>query len=95
MKSELLKPVPKERLYSLDILRGFDMFWIIGGGAFIGALAKVTEWGWLNVLAEQTHHVAWNGFRAWDLIFPLFMFISGVAIPFAITSKLDKGVAKI
>ena len=94
MKTELLKPVPKERLYSLDILRGFDMFWIIGGGAFIGALAKVSEWGWLNVLAEQTHHVAWNGFRAWDLIFPLFMFISGVAIPFAITSKLEKGVAK-
>jgi predicted acyltransferase len=94
MKTELLKPAPKERLHSLDVLRGFDMFWIIGGGAFIGALAKATEWGWLNVLAEQTHHVAWNGFRAWDLIFPLFMFISGVAIPFAITSKLEKGVAK-
>jgi predicted acyltransferase len=93
MKTEILKPVPKERLYSLDILRGFDMFWIIGGGAFIGALAKATEWGWLEVLDLQTHHVAWNGFRFWDLIFPLFMFISGVAIPFAITSKLEKGVS--
>ncbi len=94
MKTEILKPVAKERLYSLDILRGFDMFWIIGGGAFIGALAKATEWGWLEVLARQTHHVAWNGFRFWDLIFPLFMFISGVAIPFAITSKLEKGASK-
>jgi predicted acyltransferase len=94
MKTELLKPIPKERLYSLDALRGFDMFWIIGGGALLGALAKATDWGWLQVLAAQTHHVAWNGFRAWDLIFPLFMFISGVAIPFAITSKLEKGVGK-
>ena len=94
MKTELSKPVSKERLHSLDVLRGFDMFWIIGGGALIGALAKTTGWNWMNVLAEQTHHVAWNGFRAWDLIFPLFMFISGVAIPFAITSKLEKGVAK-
>ena len=94
MKTELIKPVSKERLHSLDVLRGFDMFWIIGGGALIGALAKTTGWNWMNVLAEQTHHVAWNGFRAWDLIFPLFMFISGVAIPFAITSKLEKGVAR-
>lgn len=94
MKTELIKPVAKERLHSLDVLRGFDMFWIVGGGALIGALAKTTDWNWMNVLAEQTHHVAWNGFRAWDLIFPLFMFISGVAIPFAITSKLEKGVAR-
>lgn len=94
MKTELLKPVSKERLHSLDVLRGFDMFWIIGGGALLGALAKVADWNWMNVLAEQTHHVAWNGFHAWDLIFPLFMFISGVAIPFAVTSKLENGVAR-
>mgnify|MGYP001033911696 CR=1 FL=1 len=94
MKTEFLKPVSKERLHSLDALRGFDMFWIIGGGALFGALAKATDWSWVHVLAQQTHHVKWIGFHAWDLIFPLFMFISGVAIPFAITSKLEKGVAK-
>jgi predicted acyltransferase len=94
MKTELLKPVTKERLHSLDVLRGFDMFWIIGGGAFVGALAKATGWNWIHVLEEQTHHVDWNGFRAWDLIFPLFMFISGVAIPYAITSKREKGEKK-
>jgi predicted acyltransferase len=94
MKTELLKPVSKERLYSLDALRGFDMFWIIGGGALFEALAKSTGWSWVNVLAEQMHHAAWNGFRFFDLIFPLFMFISGVAIPFAITSKIEKGAAK-
>ncbi len=84
----------KDRLLSLDTLRGFDMLWIIGGGSLIGALAKATEWGWLEVLALQMHHVKWEGFRFEDLIFPLFMFISGVAIPFALTSRVEKGVEK-
>jgi predicted acyltransferase len=88
------KKVTKERLYSLDTLRGFDMFWIIGGGTFLGTLAKATEWGWVEVLAKQMHHVPWEGFQFEDLIFPLFMFISGVAIPFALTSRIEKGVEK-
>jgi len=93
MTSEV-KNTQKERLYSLDTLRGFDMFWIIGGGSLLGALAKATEWGWVEVLANQMHHVSWEGFHFEDLIFPLFMFISGVAIPFALTSRLEKGVEK-
>jgi predicted acyltransferase len=60
----------------------------------IGSLAKATEWEWVKVLAKQMHHVPWEGFRFEDLIFPLFMFISGVAIPFSIVSKLEKGTAK-
>ena len=94
LKTESLKTEPKERLHSLDALRGFDMFWIIGGGALLGELAKATGWNWIHALAEQMHHVEWNGFRSWDLIFPLFMFISGVAIPYAITSKREKGITK-
>ena len=81
-----------ERLASLDMLRGFDMLWIIGGGSLIISLAKTTQWGWLQVIAEQMEHVKWDGFHFEDLIFPLFMFISGVAIPFAITAKVEKGV---
>ncbi len=88
------EPKAKERLYSLDTLRGFDMFWIIGGGSLLGALAKATEWGWVEVLAKQMHHVPWEGFRFEDLIFPLFMFMSGVAIPFALVSRLEKGIKK-
>lgn len=84
----------KERLNSLDTLRGFDMLWIIGGGSFVGALAKATGWNWMAPIAEQMHHVSWAGFHFEDLIFPLFMFISGVAIPFALTSRLEKGTAK-
>ena len=85
---------PANRLLSLDALRGFDMFWIIGGGAFFTALINATGWSWLEGMSKQLHHVSWDGFRAWDLIFPLFMFIAGVAIPFAILSKLKRGESK-
>ena len=80
-----------ERLQSLDVLRGFDMLWIVGGGSLIAAWAKGTNWGWMNVLANQLEHVSWEGFRFEDLIFPMFMFISGVAIPYAVTAKVEQG----
>lgn len=86
--------VSQERLFSLDALRGFDMFWITGGGTLITLLAQYTGAGWLSVLAEQQEHVKWAGFHFEDLIFPLFMFISGVAIPLALLSKLEKQVPK-
>jgi predicted acyltransferase len=88
------KPITKERLYSLDVLRGFDMFWIIGGGSLIGAIAKSTDWNWMHTLALQMHHVKWEGFRFYDLIFPLFMFIVGVVIPYSILSKQEKGTPR-
>ena len=88
-KSELKQP---ERLQSLDVLRGFDMLWIVGGGSLIVALAKATSWGWLKVIADQMEHVRWEGFHFEDLIFPMFMFISGVAIPYAVTAKAELGV---
>lgn len=83
-------PKHSDRLRSLDALRGFDMLWIIGGGELAVALAKVTNWSWLNWFAEQQEHVKWDGFHFEDLIFPLFMFISGVAISYAILGKLHK-----
>lgn len=83
-----------ERLYSLDALRGFDMFWITGGGTLIAALAAWSGAGWMRIVETQFHHVEWAGFHFEDLIFPLFMFISGVAIPYSIIAKLEKGVAK-
>ncbi|MBP8304498.1 MAG: DUF5009 domain-containing protein, partial [Phycisphaerae bacterium] len=71
-----------ERLLSLDALRGFDMFWIIGGDRLFHALAEYTDWGPLRTLSQvQLEHVVWEGFRAYDLIFPLFLFLSGVTLP--------------
>src|SRR6266478_2605728 len=66
-----------QRLVSLDALRGFDMFWIIGGDAFIRALMKWGNWSFSPVVIEQLEHVEWEGFRFYDLIFPLFIFMAG------------------
>ncbi len=83
-----------QRLWSLDTLRGFDMFWIIGGDAFFRLLAKKTDWGWADAVAFQLTHVEWKGLRAYDMIFPLFMFIAGVAIPYAQGSRRQRGVTR-
>ena len=92
--SKSLRTATKERLQSLDTLRGFDMAMLVGGASILIALSKLTGWGWLEAVETQMHHVEWEGFRFYDLIFPLFMFISGVAIPYAINSKVEKGVSK-
>jgi predicted acyltransferase len=92
--SQRLRTKPKERLQSLDTLRGFDMAMLVGGAGILIALSRLTGWGWMEAIETQMHHVKWEGFRFYDLIFPLFMFISGVAIPYAINSKVEKGVAK-
>jgi len=86
--------MPDGRLLSLDTLRGFDMFWIIGGDAFFQALARVTGWGWAGGWAGQLDHAAWQGFHFYDLVFPLFMFISGVAIPYSLLAKAERGLDK-
>ena len=91
MKTKKIELKQSGRLQSLDVLRGFDMLWIVGGGSLIAAWAKGTNWGWMNVLAAQLEHVSWEGFRFEDLIFPMFMFISGVAIPYAVTAKVEQG----
>lgn len=84
-----------QRLMSLDALRGFDMFFIIGGGALITQFTKNSPWEWDNVIGEQMQHVAWEGIHAMDLVFPLFMFLAGVAIPYALSSKLERGDTKL
>jgi len=71
------------RLASLDVLRGFDMFWIIGGSSLAGSLISYLGWPCLQPLARHLEHTEWIGFTAYDLIFPLFIFISGVAMPFS------------
>ncbi len=84
----------KVRLLSLDALRGFDMLWIIGGSGIVHSLAKISDAGWLKALDLQMTHVTWNGFHFYDLIFPLFMFISGIAIPYSVQSTLTKNPSK-
>lgn len=75
---------PAERLTSLDALRGFDMMWIVGADTLGHALAQMDGGPFVRTLATQLDHVAWEGFRFYDLIFPLFVFLIGVAIPFSL-----------
>jgi predicted acyltransferase len=80
------KPAAK-RLHSLDALRGFDMFWIMGGeGIFVG-LASLTGWPIFKLWAEQLEHVPWHGFHFYDMIFPLFLFIAGISFPFSLAKR--------
>ncbi|MCW5556913.1 MAG: DUF5009 domain-containing protein [Verrucomicrobiae bacterium] len=75
---------------SLDALRGFDMFWIAGGGLMVGALDRWTGTPLLAALRRQLTHVAWEGFRFYDLIFPLFVFMVGAAISFSVPRSLER-----
>ncbi|MBK8501622.1 MAG: DUF5009 domain-containing protein [Saprospiraceae bacterium] len=84
----------KRRLMSIDALRGFDMLLISGGGTFISLMHGKTGWRWMDALAEQFEHPAWNGFTFYDFIFPLFLFIAGVSLTFSISSARDKGFTK-
>lgn len=87
-------PAKPPRLLSLDALRGFDMLWIIGAETIVHQLARWLKVPWLLGWAQQLQHVPWQGLRAYDLIFPLFMFLSGIAIPFSFDGRLARGDSK-
>ena len=78
------------RLLSLDALRGFDMFWIMSGEHVVHAMAKATGWPVLLWMSEQLHHTEWNGITFYDMIFPLFLFIAGVSMPYSFHNKMEK-----
>lgn len=95
-ESELdLPPPPPPRLRCLDALRGFDMFWIIGGRELFLALGAATQVAWIEWLAgEMFAHAEWHGFTLYDLIFPLFLFIAGAALPWSVEARLERGEAR-
>jgi predicted acyltransferase len=76
---------------SLDALRGFDMFWIVGGAAILQALAKVFPGAPADRIVAQLEHVPWQGLHFFDWIWPLFMFIMGVAMPFSLAKRRSAG----
>ena len=89
------------RVVSIDALRGFNIFWIIGGDGAIWALADMCKGKGSVVssagsfLGTQFSHVAWEGFRFYDFIFPLFIFVTGVSIVLSMTRLVEReGKAK-
>jgi predicted acyltransferase len=74
-----------QRLMSLDALRGFDMFWIIGADSLVYALNRMSQTEPTKFLAYQLDHAEWEGFRFYDLIFPLFIFMVGASVVFSLS----------
>jgi predicted acyltransferase len=84
-----------DRVISVDVLRGFAIFWIVGGDGVAWSLRDMSR-GSTPVVAgigafigDQLTHVRWEGFHFYDLILPLFIFITGVAIPFSLTRVVE------
>jgi len=72
------------------------MFWIMGGEEIVHTMYKATGstssfWGGFS---NQLTHPDWNGFHAYDLIFPLFLFMAGVATPYSVGRELEKGKSR-
>ena len=83
------------RLFSLDALRGFDMFWIMGADEILTNMGNATKSPFWMAIATQFTHPDWNGFHAYDLIFPLFLFMAGVSTPFSVGRELEKGKSRV
>jgi predicted acyltransferase len=82
--------VPKPataRLVSLDVFRGFIMFWIVGGGAIALGLQAVGHNSFTDTMIYQLNHSTWEGLRFYDCIWPSFMLMVGVSIPFSYVKR--------
>ena len=83
-----------QRLQSLDALRGFDMFFIMGGETIVVGLSLLFPNAFFNTLARQMHHVPWDGFSCYDMIFPLFLFIAGISFPFSLAKQRARNLSE-
>ena len=79
------------RIISVDTLRGFTMFFIIGGERIFTGFAKVCPNSFTESLAKNMEHAGWEGFYFYDQIFPLFLFLVGLLIPMVILRSKEKG----
>jgi heparan-alpha-glucosaminide N-acetyltransferase len=72
-----------QRVLSIDIFRGLTMLVMI----FVNDLASVKDLPW------WTYHMprGTNGMTYVDVVFPAFLFIVGMAIPLAVSRRLEKG----
>jgi predicted acyltransferase len=91
LNSEIKSAPLPDRILSVDFFRGFTMFLLAGEATGIYELFTKYNCGFMKFLGTQFSHHEWHGLHFWDLIQPFFMFIVGVAIPFAVANRLKKG----
>lgn len=84
------------RLESLDILRGLDLFILVGfQSVFMYFVKAIDDDSFVrSVFNVLFTHVEWEGFHLWDQIMPLFLFMTGTSIPYAM-SKYKCGNEKV
>jgi predicted acyltransferase len=80
-----------ERVFSIDALRGFDMFWIMGGNMIFRELDIVFDNKISTFVRLQMSHTAWLGFNFYDIIMPLFLFIVGASMVYSFRKRLSSG----
>ena len=83
-------PTVQPRLVSLDALRGFTMFWIIGGRELVLGIVACTYPSLSDAVETQLTHARWRGFVTWDMIMPVFLFVVGVAMPLAMAKRIQQ-----
>ncbi|MBQ0005930.1 MAG: DUF5009 domain-containing protein [Alistipes sp.] len=81
----------QQRLMSIDALRGFDMFWIMGGASLLVQICMAVTGSSDSELIRQMEHVDWGGLHFMDLIFPVFVFIAGLSYPFSHAKQIERG----
>jgi predicted acyltransferase len=82
----------QSRILSIDFFRGFTMFLLIGESTRLYShISSIEGSSVMQFIGTQFSHHEWNGLHFWDLIQPFFMFIVGVAIPFAVANRMKKG----
>lgn len=84
-------PVASNRLLSLDFFRGLTMFLLVGSGSHLYNLLQNSHSAVVSWLGFQFEHPDWIGIKFWDFVEPFFMFIVGVAIPFSVMKRLERG----
>ncbi|HET7214791.1 MAG TPA: hypothetical protein VFL79_14455 [Terriglobia bacterium] len=85
-ESALAAPM-KDRLVSLDAFRGFIMLWLAGGTEVIRSLHAYGQNPVINLLVYEFDHTPWRGLRFYDCIWPSFMLMVGISIPFAVAKR--------
>lgn len=86
MKSEAHS---SSRLLSLDILRGADLWLLLFAGPILSTIVETSTSPAWDAVRTQIYHPEWHGFVLWDIIMPLFMFMSGATIPFSMARYRD------
>ena len=84
-----------KRLESLDILRGFDMFLLVCLQPILMSIGQIWDNPTYHSFLHQFDHEVWEGLRIWDLIMPLFLFMTGVSIPFSLDNKRENSKNEI